>query len=161
MEEIRTWVKSTLEELKISNSSSSIHFDQIVDIEAYSAKNLWNISLKLFNDLGGVLKDIDLGDFDIYISIDLKENNEGLKLPVSEEGIIDEIDSYSMPSIVMYKPTNSGIIPEIEFYRTPIWINNLELDGFVFYKAYRDEYSFRENLEYERELNLLLRTSVG
>ncbi len=106
-----------------------------------------------------IAENFDLSNFRLDLKIKLEESEHSTGRPKNIKEIIESIDSFSMPEVLIYRPflEDNLKINMFEFYRSPLLI---QIGGGIgdfklFYKEYRT-YDFNcDNESFTRWLNFI------
>lgn len=162
---IFNWLDKSLNEIKKNGDVRDIHIDEFSETELRDAEDFLIASCSILKELSLIAKKINLSGFRLDLNIELKESKEWMGRPINLKNIIESIDTYSMPEILVYKPIPNDNLSTntMEFYRTPILFKiceNVE-DFNLFYEEYRNYVDIDEKECFTRWISFVYNSNLG
>lgn len=166
-EKINDWLNTYLPLAKVSEHDLySIHIEEWVKTENCSKQELFDITLNIFNDMCAVVKNLDLGDCKLFLSMELLARSTPFThKPKNYQELIEMVDTqWNSPEVLLYNPqlpeTNIQDISE-QFVEGlpiffPIHFSEINTEGIVTYMEYADMPDDDET-EYRRFINFYLK----
>lgn len=156
---IYDWFSKASKEIKNLGDVRDIHIDEFPDIKLNSPEDYLMNSCTILKELSLVAKDFNLSGLRLDLNIELKESDEKKGRPIDLRSIIEDVDTYSIPEILLYKPIpdNNLSVGTMELYRTPILFKICDgIEDFkVFYEEYRSYTDIDEEESFSRWLNFV------
>ncbi len=166
-EKINDWLNTYLPLAKASDRDVySLHIEEWADTENLDQQELFDITLNIFNDICAVVKNLDLSDCKLFLSMELLARPTPFThKPRDYQELIEMIDTrWDNPEVLLYKPqlpeTNIQDISE-QFVEGlpilfPIHFSEIRTEGILTYMEYPD-IPDDEDTEYRRFLNFYLK----
>ena len=160
-EKLENWFLGALSNLKIDDNAQDIHIDEIYGgkFKNLNKKEVFELSYSIFSSLCKYIhrNHIDISGNCLWLYIDLiSELNVLAGKPESFEQILEQIDLYSPPEIILTNLYNSNEIPLTELYRVPIHLNHTNQNEHIniFYREYRSYEDMLKNNSYTRLIDI-------
>lgn len=138
---IEHWIKTSLNEITSIGDVKDIHINELFDFQFSKSEDFINYSIVVLKELSKIAEQINLSNLRLDLTIELKESSNFKGRPTSLKNIIDEVDIYSMPEILLYRPIpNDNLsVNLMEVYRTPILFKIADDIGkfIVIYEEYK------------------------
>lgn len=152
---IENWLIINVEKIQRGSYSESIHIDEFVNFDSQETKIILDKTIEIANVIKGFCDKNHYENVVVMLNIDLIETQTLNGVLRNEESLLDEIDIYGMPEIILYPKNNETSIPLVEFYRSPLpfKITNLDDSITVFYREYRTFEEIINNEDFTRNLD--------
>ncbi len=136
--------------------TQSAHTDELMNKNSLKTNSaLFHQSLNFFNEAVMKIKELDVPFVQVDLYLDLLEgSNKITGLAQDLDTIIDNIDSFGMPEILISKPEKDYWQPKIEFYIMPLPFAGDLTDSEV--NTYYYEYRSREDIESDNDFTRLM-----
>lgn len=153
--ELKEWVYKALQETCLNGTMRDAHIDQFASYRTNNKQETFKQACRITNAVATISKNYNVEGVGVYLHLDLISNSKLLKgAPQNLTQLIELIDIYHIPEVVVYKMVNSVDVVLNEFYRVPIRFEiSLLNDGLaVLYKEWRTH----SEEEFQREVNFIL-----
>jgi hypothetical protein len=157
-DDIAQWLLSVIPQVKISGESHDIHLDElVVNYPSGDKEQIFNICCQVINSAARILPNIEHNGIGVFLVVSFVDSDTFTGTPKNVVELVELIDTFSVPEIVVYLPDASTKIPLSEFYRSPL---PFELTGLndnlvALYKEYKLIEGYHPDCEFTRDLNIV------
>ena len=159
---LESWVVAASAKLIDDGITQDIHIDDLYegDFEKLTNREVFECAYSIFISLIKFIEEYETGTsgFKFFLMINLiGESIHFAGKPISIENLVELIDRFSVPEIILYRELNSDETYYTEFYRVPIFVDFFKEPKKVglIYKEFRSLEDMNDNNEYTREINFV------
>jgi|GEM_PF-3768819 len=155
--DFETWIKKSLLVISQDGALCKLHIDEILpNIDFQNKKEIFSVCIEYFNKAVNLASEISKG-IKIELHIELKSTSNYIQYTPKElSELLEHIDEYSMPELLLFEPTRNIILPKLERYMSPLPFSlNLSENCYTNYTEYRTLDEMRDNEKFTRWFNLI------